>query len=81
MKAYFFQNPKHFWSYYKDFLYLWAKPNSAITYNGIEATTPVEKAHVQVILIFLFSSVFTLAISVLSQQHKPVMQMRDISLD
>ena len=81
MKAYFFQNPKHFWSYHKAFLYLWAKPNSAITYNGIAATTPVETAHLFNSYFFSCSSVFTLAISVLSQQPKPVMQMRDISLD
>ena len=82
MKAYFFSESKaQVWSYHKAFLYLWAKQNSAITYNGIEGTTPGEKARLFNSYFFYFSSVFTLAISVLSQQHKPVVQMWDISVD
>ena len=40
----FSENPKLFWSYRKAVLHHQAKPNSVITYNGIEATTPAEKA-------------------------------------
>ena len=39
----FSKNPKFFWSYHKAVLHHRTKPNSVITYNGIEATTPAEK--------------------------------------
>ena len=55
-----------------------------LNYNGIEATTPAEKAD---LFNYYFSSVFTPPslvvnndISALSHQHRSVMQMPDMSL-
>ena len=84
IEAAFSENPKLFWSYHKPVLHHGVKPNSVITYNGIEATTPAEKAD---LFNSYFSSVFTPPslvvnndISALSHQHRSVMQMPDMSL-
>ena len=78
MKAYFFQNPKQFWSYHKAFLYLWAKPNSTITYTS-RLRYQLKKRMFLILIIIFFISLYL--ISVLSQQHKPVMQMHDVLPD
>ena len=46
----FSENPKFFWSYHKAVLHHRTKPNSVITYNGIEATTPAEKWNFHILI-------------------------------
>ena len=50
-------------------------------YNGSETKTPVEKAHLWTLNFFLFFIRLYFTVSVLAQQHKSVMQIRDIPLD
>ena len=79
------KNPKLFWSYQKAVLHHRAKPNSVITYNGREATTPAEKVDLS---NSFFSSVFNppnpvvnYDISALSvHQHRSVMQVTKLRI-